>query len=48
MVRQEYQSYEEINPEYESEDIIMKADIIRDLPEEAIPIIDVYFDVSAS
>lgn len=48
MVRQEYQSYDEINPEYESEDAIMKADIIKDLPDEAIPIIDIYFDVSQS
>ena len=48
IIRKEYQSYDEINPEYESEDIVMRADIVKDLPDEAIPIIDVYFDVSGS
>jgi hypothetical protein len=48
MIRQEYQSYDEINTEYESEDIIMKADLVKELPAEAIPIVDVYFDVSGS
>lgn len=48
MVRQEYQSYDEINTEYESEDAIMKADLVKELPAEAIPIVDVYFDVSGS
>jgi hypothetical protein len=48
ILRQEVQSYAEINPEYESEDIIMKADIMKELPDEAIPIIDIYFDVSSS
>ncbi len=47
-IKQEYQSYEEINAEYESEDAIMKADIEKELPAEAKPIIDVYFDVSGS
>ena len=48
IVRQEYQSYDEINTEYESEDAIMKADIVKELPAEAIPIVDIYFDVSGS
>jgi hypothetical protein len=48
MVRQEYQSYDEINAEYESENVIMKADLEKELPAEAIPIVDVYFDVSGS
>lgn len=48
MVRQEYQSYDEINPEYEDEDIIMKADLVKELPSEAIPTINVYFDQSGS
>ena len=47
-IRQEYQSYDEINVEYESEDAIMKADLEKELPAEAIPIVDVYFDVSGS
>jgi hypothetical protein len=48
MIRQEYQTYDEINAEYESEDVIMRADVVKELPNEAIPIIDVYFDVSGS
>ena len=48
MVIQEYQSYNEINAEYESEDVIMKADLTQEIPEEVIPVIDVYFDVSGS
>ena len=48
MVTQEYQSYDEINAEYESEDVIMKADLTQTIPEEVIPVIDVYFDVSGS
>ena len=48
MVTQEYQSYDEINAEYESEDIIMKADSTQTVPEEVIPVIDIYFDVSGS
>ena len=48
MVTQEYQSYDEINAEYESEDIIMKADLTQTVPEEVIPVIDIYFDVSGS
>lgn len=48
MVKQEILSYDEINNEYESEDIIMKAEIEREIPAEAKPIIDVYFDVSGS
>lgn len=45
---QDYQTYNEINPEYEGEDIILKADVQKLLPEEAIPIVDVYFDCSGS
>lgn len=48
MVKMEYQSYDEINVEYESEDAIMKADIVKELPDEAKPIIDVFFDQSGS
>lgn len=48
MVIQEYQSYNEINAEYESEDVIMKADLTQEIPEEVIPVIDIYFDVSGS
>jgi hypothetical protein len=48
MVIQEYQSYNEINAEYESEDVIMKADLTQEVPEEVIPVIDIYFDVSGS
>jgi hypothetical protein len=48
MVRQEYQTYNEINAEYESEDVIMKADAIQEIPEEVKPIVDLYFDVSSS
>jgi hypothetical protein len=47
-IRMEYQSYDEINAEYESEDAIMKADIVKELPSEAKPIIDVFFDQSGS
>ena len=45
---QDYQTYNEINPEYEGEDIILKADVQKLLPEEAIPVVDVYFDCSGS
>lgn len=47
-IRVEYQSYDEINAEYESEDAIMKADIVKELPNEAKPIIEVFFDQSGS
>jgi hypothetical protein len=47
-IRVEYQSYDEINTEYESEDAIMKADIVKELPSEAKPIIEVFFDQSGS
>ena len=47
-VLQNYQSYDEINPEYESEDIIVKTDLQRLIPEEVLPVIDVYFDCSGS
>ena len=48
MVRQEVLSYLEINPEYESEDVIVKAEIMKEIPDIVIPTVDVYFDVSAS
>jgi hypothetical protein len=47
-IRMEYQSYDEINAEYESEDTIMKADLVKELPNEAKPIIEVFFDQSGS
>ena len=47
-IRIEYQSYDEINAEYESEDVIMKADLVKELPNEAKPIIEVFFDQSGS
>lgn len=48
MVMQEYQSYDEINPEYEDEDVIMKADVARMLPSESIPTVAMFFDQSVS
>lgn len=48
VVWQDYQDYSEINPEYEGEDIIYKADIRKQLPDDVIPSIDVYFDRSGS
>jgi hypothetical protein len=48
IVRQEVLSYLEINPEYESEDVIVKAEIMKEMPDVVIPTVDVYFDVSAS
>ena len=48
MIEQEYQSYDEINPDYVGLPAIMKADVVRELPNEAIPIINVYFDCSGS
>lgn len=47
-VIQDYKSYSAINAEYESEDVIMKADLTQEIPEEVIPIVDIYFDVSGS
>ncbi len=47
-IRMEYQSYDEINAEYESEDAIMKADLVKEIPNEAKPIIEVFFDQSGS
>ena len=47
-IKQQYKSYGEINPEYEGEDIIVKADVEKQLPDESIPIINFYFDVSGS
>lgn len=48
MVMQDYQDYSEINPEYEDEDVIVKADVQRMIPDEAIPTIAVFFDKSGS
>ena len=48
MVMQDYLTYDEINPEYELEDVIMKAEVQRMMPDEAIPTIAVFFDKSAS
>lgn len=47
-VLQAYQSYDEINPEYEGEDVIVKADLERILPSKDIPTIAVFFDRSSS
>ena len=48
MVVQDYLTYDEINPEYELEDVIMKAEVQRMMPDEAIPTIAVFFDKSGS
>ena len=48
MVMQDYLTYDEINPEYELEDVIMKAEAQRMMPDEAIPTIAVFFDKSGS
>ena len=45
---QDYLTYDEINPEYELEDVIMKAEVQRMMPDEAIPTIAVFFDKSGS
>lgn len=48
MVMQDYLTYDEINPEYELEDVIMKAEVQRMIPDEAVPTIAVFFDKSGS
>jgi len=48
LVKQVYLSYEEPNVEYEDSDLIMKTEIEKEIPDEAWPIIDIYFDVSGS
>ena len=48
MVMQDYLTYYEINPEYELEDVIMKTEVQRMIPDEAIPTIAVFFDKSGS
>ena len=48
MVMQDYLTYDEINPEYELEDVIMKTEVQRMIPDEAIPTIAVFFDKSGS
>ncbi len=48
LVYQTYATYDEINPEYEDEDIIMKTDVEKQELDEALPVVDVYFDRSSS
>ena len=48
MVVQDYLTYDEINPEYELEDVIMKAEAQRMIPDEVIPSVAVFFDQSSS
>ena len=48
LVKQVYLSYEEPNAEYEDSDLIMRTEIEKEVPDEAWPIIDIYFDVSGS
>lgn len=48
MVMQDYLTYDEINPEYELEDVIMKTEVQRMIPDESIPTIAVFFDKSGS
>ena len=48
LVLQQYQSYEEPNLEYDDPNLLVKTDIIRQIPKEDIPILDLYFDVSGS
>lgn len=48
LVKQVYLSYEEPNVEYEDSDLIMRTEIEKEVPDEAWPIIDIYFDVSGS
>lgn len=48
MVEYEDQTYDEINTEYEGEDIIYKADVTKQELSENLPIINVYFDQSGS
>lgn len=48
LVKQVYLSYDEPNTEYEDSDLIMRTEIEREIPDEAWPIIDIYFDVSGS
>lgn len=47
-VLKEYQTYDEINTEYEDEGVIMKADVEKLELDEALPKIRVYFDRSYS
>lgn len=48
MVKQKKKSWNEINNEYEDEDILVKADVTKKHLEETVPIIDLYFDCSGS
>jgi len=48
LVKQNSKTYNEINTDYEDDDIILKADVVKNIEEEKIPIIDFYFDVSGS
>ena len=45
---QTYLTYAEIDPEYELEDVIMKAEAQRMMPDEAIPTTAVFFDKSGA
>ena len=49
-VEQQYQSYDEINPEYEFElgSPILKADLVKEIPEEVKPSVEFYIDCSGS
>ena len=48
MMKVHLRNYSEINPEYEDENIITKADIDKNVWDEAIPTINFYFDCSGS
>ena len=48
LVTQEYKTYDEINPEYEDEGIIMKADVFKRVPDDVIPTIGLFYDKSGS
>jgi hypothetical protein len=44
----DYQTYDEIDPETEGEDVIYKATVQRSELAQVLPIIDIYFDRSGS
>ena len=48
MMKVHLRNYSEINPEYEDENIITKADIDKNVWDEVIPTINFYFDCSGS
>ena len=47
-VKQKKRTWNEINNDYESEDILVKADTIKKHLEEIVPVVDFYFDCSGS